>query len=467
MVANASGRPPDEMIKESASMSTTMTQPTQERILKTAIPGPKSLALHKRRQNVFSSSFGVTVPVYIEDAGSGILRDVDGNQLIDLASGIAVTSVGASHPAVVSAIQSQAERFTHTGFLVTQYELALDVAERLNKLTPGDFEKRTGLYSTGAEAIENVVKIARTYTGRDAIVVLDHAYHGRTLLTMTMTSKNLPYKDGFGPFAPEVYRVPSPYPYRWTGKGEDIAQEAFDQLADQINTQIGAHNVAAIIVEPIQGEGGFIVPPTGYLSKIAQFAKDNGIVFVADEIQAGLARTGKMFAVDHEGVVPDLITTAKALAGGMPLSAVTGRAEVMNAVPAGGLGGTYSGNPIACAAAVAALDAIVEEDFPGKARRIEEVARPKLEAMMNSGNRIGEVRGRGAMLAIEFVKPGTKTPDPDSAKAVAAHAIERGVLTLTAGTYGNVIRLLPPLVIGDDLLTEALDVIAEGVESLS
>jgi 4-aminobutyrate aminotransferase/(S)-3-amino-2-methylpropionate transaminase len=443
-----------------------MSQPTQQRILKTALPGPQSLELHAKRTSVFSDSFGVTIPVYIEEAGGGILVDVDGNHIIDLAAGIAVTSVGASHPKVVAAIQEQAQKFTHTGFLVTQYDLALQVAERLNKLTPGDFEKRTGLFSTGAEAVENAVKISRTYTGRDAVVVLGHAYHGRTLLTMTMTSKNAPYKEGFGPFAPEVYRVPSPYPYRWTGRGEDIAQEAFDQLADQITTQIGAHNVAAIIVEPIQGEGGFIVPPAGYLAKISQFAKDNGIVFVADEIQAGLGRTGRVFAVDHEDVVPDLIITAKALAGGLPLSAVTGRAEIMNAVPAGGLGGTYSGNPIACAAAVAALDVIVDEDLPGKARRIEELARPRLEALLGANSPVGDVRGRGAMLALEFVKPGSKTPDAEAAKKVAAYATERGVLTLTAGTYGNVIRLLPPLVIGEDLLDDALTVLEAGVEAL-
>jgi 4-aminobutyrate aminotransferase/(S)-3-amino-2-methylpropionate transaminase len=443
-----------------------MSEPTQQRILKTALPGPQSLELHAKRTSVFSDSFGVTVPVYIEEAGGGILVDVDGNHIIDLAAGIAVTSVGASHPKVVAAIQEQAAKFTHTGFLVTQYDLALQVAERLNKLAPGDFEKRTGLFSTGAEAVENAVKISRTYTGRDAIVVLGHAYHGRTLLTMTMTSKNAPYKEGFGPFAPEIYRVPSPYPYRWTGKGEDIAQEAFDQLVDQITTQIGVHNVAAIIVEPIQGEGGFIVPPAGYLEKISRFTKDNGIVFVADEIQAGLGRTGRVFAVEHEGVVPDLVITAKALAGGLPLSAVTGRVEIMNAVPAGGLGGTYSGNPVACAAAVAALDALVDEDLAGKARRIEELAKPRLEALRRPDSHVGDVRGRGAMLALEFVEPGTKNPDPASAKKVAAYATERGVLTLTAGTYGNVIRLLPPLVIGEDLLDDALSVLEAGVEAL-
>jgi 4-aminobutyrate aminotransferase / (S)-3-amino-2-methylpropionate transaminase / 5-aminovalerate transaminase len=444
-----------------------MSEPTQQRILKTEVPGPASLELHEKRRTSFSSSFGVTVPVYIEEAGGGILVDVDGNHLIDLAAGIAVTGVGASHPKVVAAIQKQAERFTHTGFLVTQYDVALQVAERLNKLTPGDHDKRTGLFSTGAEAVENVVKICRTYTGRDAIVVLSHAYHGRTLLTMSMTAKNVPYKEGFGPFAAEIYRAPSPYPYRWTGPGDDIAQEAFDQLADQINTQIGAHNVAAIIVEPIQGEGGFIVPPKGYLAKVAEFAKANGIVFVADEIQTGLGRTGKMFAVDHEGVVPDLITTAKALAGGMPLSAVTGRTEIMDAVPAGGLGGTYSANPVAAAAAVAALDALVDEDMLAMARRIEEIVRPRLEALLGDGSYVGDVRGRGGMLAMEFVAPGTKTPAPDAAKKVAAHAISQGVITLTAGTYGNVIRLLPPLVIGEDLLNDALDVIESGVKALA
>ncbi|NYE21533.1 4-aminobutyrate aminotransferase/(S)-3-amino-2-methylpropionate transaminase [Microbacterium immunditiarum] len=354
--------------------------------------------------------------------------------------------------------------------MVTEYESALEVAERLNRLTPGEFEKRTGLFSTGAEAVENAVKIARTWTGRDAIVVLGHAYHGRTLLTMTMTGKNVPYKEGFGPFAPEVYRVPSPYPYRWAGAATTetgIAEEAFEQLVDQITTQVGTANVAAIIVEPVQGEGGFIVLPEGYMTKVAQFAKENGIVFIADEIQAGLARTGDLFAVDHEGVVPDIVLTAKALAAGMPLSAVTGRAEIMDSVRAGGLGGTYAGNPVACAAAIAALDVIVDEDLPGRARHIEEVVMPRLKELQAECAAIGDVRGRGAMLAMEFVVPGTRTPDPDAAKKVAAHANARGVLTLTAGTYSNVIRLLPPLVISDDLLEDALDVLAEATRTLA
>ncbi|MCR2811329.1 MULTISPECIES: 4-aminobutyrate--2-oxoglutarate transaminase [unclassified Microbacterium] len=445
-----------------------MTQPTQKRILKTSLPGPESQRLSARRHAAVARGFGVTLPVFVTDAGGGILVDVDGNHIIDLASGIGVTGVGASHPDVVARIGEQAAKFTHLGFVSTQYELAVEVAERLNRLTPGDFEKRTALYSTGAEAVENAVKIARTYTGRDAVIVLSHAFHGRSLLTMTMTAKNEPYKDGFGPFAPEVYRVPAPYPFRWRGPGVDIAEEAFQQLVDIVTTQVGASNVAAIVIEPIQGEGGFIVPPAGYLAKVAAFARANDIVFVADEIQTGLGRTGRMFAVDHEGVVPDLITTAKALAGGMPLAAVTGRAEIMDAVPAGGLGGTYGGNPVACAAALAALDIIERDDLPARARRIEQIARPRLEQIADqSGGAIGEVRGRGAMLAIEFVGPDGFEPDAAAAKKVAAFANGNGVLTLTTGTYHNVIRLLPPLVIGDELLEDALDVLAAGVMTLA
>jgi 4-aminobutyrate aminotransferase/(S)-3-amino-2-methylpropionate transaminase len=413
-----------------------------------------------------AAGFGVTLPVFVAEAGGGIVVDVDGNHLIDLASGIAVTSVGASHPEVVANVRAQAGLFTHTCFMVTEYEGAVDVAATLNRLTPGEGEKRTALFTTGAEAVENALKIARTHTGRSAVVVLSHAYHGRTLLTMTMTAKSVPYKEGFGPYAPEVYRVPSPYPFRWPSGAEHAAEEAFEQLVDVVTTQIGAHNVAAIVAEPIQGEGGFIVPPEGYLPKVAAFAKEHGIVFIADEIQTGLGRTGAMFAVDHEGVVPDMITTAKALAGGMPLSAVTGRAEIMDAVAAGGLGGTYAANPVSCAAAKAALEVIERDDLAGRARRIEEVVRPRLTALTGPASWVGEVRGRGAMLAMEFVHPGTTTPAPDAARQVAAYANGHGVLTLTCGTYGNVIRLLPPLVIGDDLLDDALDVLTAGVATL-
>ncbi|MFE3998315.1 4-aminobutyrate--2-oxoglutarate transaminase [Nocardioides sp. YIM B13467] len=443
-----------------------MSMPEQRRILATAIPGPRSLARQAQRKAELADGLGTTMPVFIDRAGGGVLVDVDGNHIIDLASGIAVTSVGAAHPAVTKRIADQAERFTHTCFLVTEYDGFVDVAAALNRLTPGDHAKKTALFSTGAEAVENAIKIARTATGRPAVVALGHAYHGRTNLTMAMTSKNVPYKQGFGPFAPEVYRVPSPYPYRWPSGPERAAEEAFATLKDIVTTQIGITNVAAIVAEPIQGEGGFIVPPPGYLKAVQEFANENGIVFVADEIQTGLARTGAMFACEHEGVVPDLITTAKALAGGMPLAAVTGRAEIMDAVAAGGLGGTYSGNPVACAAALGALEVIETENLVARAREIEERVLPQLEELVTPISVVGEVRGRGAMLAMEFVKPGTSDPAPEVAKAVVERCHQQGVLTLLCGTYGNVIRLLPPLVIPFDLLDEAVDVLVDAVRSV-
>ncbi len=442
-----------------------MSQSEQRRILKTEIPGPASRALHEQRSAVVAGGFGAALPVYVDHADGGVIVDVDGNHLIDLASGIAVTSVGASHPAVVAGVSEQAERFTHTCFMVTQYEGFLDVAARLNRLTPGDHAKKTALFTTGAEAVENAVKVARAATGRQAVVVLGHAYHGRTLLTMSMTAKNVAYKDGFGPFAPEVHRVPSPYPYRWPSGADRAADEAFAALEETVLTQIGADNVAAIVLEPIQGDGGFIVPPAGYLSKVARFAKDHGIVFVADEIQSGLGRTGAMFACDHEGVVPDLITTAKALGGGLPLSALTGRAELMDAAPPGTLGGTYAGNPVACAAASAALEVIESEDLAARAREIEDRVLPRLQALMGPDSTVGEVRGRGAMLAIEFVRPGTTEPAPEVAAAVSAACHAEGVLTLVAGTFGNVVRLLPPLVITDELLDDGIDVLTRAIEA--
>ena len=436
-----------------------MSLPEQRRILRTEIPGPQSRKRHVHRSGVVPRGLGTTLPVFVDHAGGAILVDVDGNHLIDLASGIAVTSVGAAHPEVARRVAEQAERFTHTCFLVTEYDGFVDVAEALNRLSPGDHDKRTALFTTGAEAVENAVKIARAHTGRSAVVVLGHAYHGRTLLTMSMTAKNLPYKEGFGPFAPEVYRAPSPYPYRWPTGAEASAEEALAQLRDLVTIQLGAGNVAAIVVEPIQGEGGFIVPPPGYLRGVQELAAEHGIVFVVDEIQTGFGRTGAMFACEHEGVVPDLMTTAKALAGGLPLAAVTGRAEIMDAVDPGGLGGTYAGNPVACAAALATLDVIERDGLVQRARDIEALVVPRLSALVGADSAVGEVRGRGAMLAMEFVRPGTTTPAPEIAGRVAAEAHAQGVLTLVCGTFGNVLRLLPPLVIADDLLREALDVI--------
>ena len=442
-----------------------MSHPIQQRLLRTALPGPRSLELQSARDDNLAVGLGTTLLIFVQEAGGAVIVDVDGNHLIDMASGIAVTSVGASHPRVVERIAAQAEKFTHTCFLVTQYDVFTEVASALNRITPGEHAKKTALFSTGAEAIENAVKIARVATGRRAVVVLGHAYHGRSLLTMSMTAKNVPYKEGFGPFAPEVYRAPSPYPYRWAGDPETVASDAFEALREVVETQIGAHNVAAVVIEPIQGEGGFIVPPPGYLGKVAEYARAQGIVFVADEIQTGIGRTGEWFACDHEGVVPDLVTTAKTLAGGMPLAAVTGRAEIMDAVPPGGLGGTFAGNPVACAAALGAIEAIEHDGLLERARAIEAIIRPRLEALAGDDSPIGEVRGRGAMMAMELVIPGTREPAPETARAIAAHCHAQGVLVLVCGTYGNVIRLLPPLVIDDDLLAEALGVVESAVEA--
>lgn len=436
------------------------------RQLRTEIPGPKSRELHAAREKAVSSGFGITSPVFIDHVEGSLLVDVDGNRLIDFASGIAVTSVGAANPKVAEAVAAQAKLATHTCFMVTEYQGFVDVCEKLNALTPGDFDKRSALFTSGAEAIENAVKIARAYTGRPAVVVLDHAYHGRTHLTMSMTAKNVPYKQGFGPFATEIYRTPNAYGFRWPSGREHAASEALAALKEMVLTQIGAGNVACIVAEPIAGEGGFIAPEPGFLKGVQDFAREHGIVFVADEIQTGFARTGHMFACEFEGLEPDLITTAKALGAGMPISAVTGRTEIMNAAPVGGIGGTYAGNPVACAAALAAIAVIEEDDLVGRAKEIESIAMPRLQGFVDSSPFVGEARGRGAMLAIEFVSDEGNTPNPDAAKKVAAHANAQGVLTLTCGTFGNVIRLLPPLIISDAELSEGLDVLEEAIRGL-
>jgi 4-aminobutyrate aminotransferase/(S)-3-amino-2-methylpropionate transaminase len=442
--------------------------------LRTELPGPRSLELAARRKNAVAAGVSSTLPVFIESADDGILVDVDGNRLIDLGSGIAVTTVGNPAPAVAEAVHTQIDKFSHTCFMITPYEGYLEVCEQLNELTPGDHEKRSVLFNSGAEAVENAVKIARHATGRQAIVVFDHAYHGRTNLTMALTAKNMPYKDGFGPFAPEVYRVPMSYPFR---DGGITGAQAASRAIGLIEKHVGAHNVACVLIEPIQGEGGFIVPAPGFLADISAWCTANGALLVADEIQTGFCRTGSWFASDHEGVVPDLITTAKGIAGGLPLAAVTGRAEMMDAVHAGGLGGTYGGNPVACAAALGAIKTMRERDLNGAARRIEATVLPRLEKLAadtgstapsagkrTSGGVIGDIRGRGAMLAIEFVKPGTTEPDAELAGRVAKTCHAAGVVVLTCGTYGNVIRLLPPLVIPDDLLDEGLSILEAAIE---
>ena len=435
----------------------------QTRNIVTAIPGPNSTELAKRRGAAVAKGVGSTMPVFAARGGGGIVEDVDGNRFIDLGSGIAVTTIGNSSPRVVDAVREQVADFTHTCFMVTPYESYVAVAEHLNRLTPGSFEKRTALFNSGAEAVENAVKIARLYTGRTAVVAFDHAYHGRTNLTMGLTAKSMPYKSGMGPFAPEIYRAPMSYPYRdglidkeWAVNGELAAERALTV----IDKQIGADNLAAVIIEPVQGEGGFIVPAPGFLAALRAWCSANNVVFIADEVQSGFARTGQMFACEDEGIEPDLIITAKGIADGLPLSGVTGRAEIMDSTHVGAVGGTYGGNPLACAAALATIETIEMDGLLDRAKAIERLMKDRLGRMQADDDRIGDVRGRGAMIAVELVKSGTAEPDPDLTKALCAKAHAQGVIVLSCGTFGNVLRFLPPLTIGDDLLNEGLDVLA-------
>ena len=445
---------------------TTLTALTQERRLVTAIPGPKSLEALKRRTESTSAGLGIAIPVVIERASDAILLDIDGNQIIDFGSGIGVVNVGNAAPRVVDRVIEQVQAFTHTCFTVAPYMGYIEVCEKLNTLTPGTFKKKSVLLNSGAEAVENAVKIARHYTKRQAIVVFEHSYHGRTNLTMALTAKNMPYKEGFGPFAPEIYRVPMPYSFHWMGNQATITQDAIEMVTSKIEKEIGAHNVAAILIEPIQGEGGFVVPPLGFLPALSKYATEKGIVFIADEVQTGFARTGNMFAVEHESVVPDMIVTAKGIAGGLPLAAVTGRAEIMDSVHVSGLGGTYGGNPIACAAALGVFETMESEKLVERANHVGKILSDYLKALQAKYPVIGEVRGRGAMQAIELVKPGTKDPNPEAMNAIVKYCQSKGVLVLTAGTYGNVVRFLPPIVITDELLRDALGVLEEALASL-
>ena len=425
----------------------------------TAIPGPKSESIIKRRSEAVSKALGMALPAVIEDAKGAILIDVDGNHFIDLGSGIGVVNVGNSAAHVVENVTKQVAAFTHTCFMIAPYLGYIEVCEALNRLTPGKFAKKSALFNSGAEAVENAVKIARHYTKRSAVVVFEHAYHGRTNLTMAMTAKNIPYKEGFGPFTPDIFRMPMAYPYRWPGGAAACEKEALQVVINKIEKEIGAKNVAAIVIEPIQGEGGFIVPPKGFLPGLQKFAKDNGALFICDEVQTGFARTGNMFASEDESLEPDLICSAKGIAGGLPLAAVTGRAEVMDEVHASGLGGTFGGSPVACAAALGAIKTIEDEKLVERAKHLGEIIFKRLTAMQAKYPIIGDVRGRGAMAAIELVKAGSTEPNPEAQAAIIKKCQQEGVLILNAGTYGNVIRLLPPLVITDEELNEGLDVL--------
>lgn len=429
----------------------------QSRSVVTEIPGPKSKALMARRAAALPTGVGTTLPVFAVRASGGIVEDADGNRFIDLAAGIAVTTVGSAAPRVVDAVTAQVANFTHTCFQVTPYESYVAVCERLNELTPGDHEKRSFLVNSGAEAVENCVKIARNVTGRDAVIAFDHGFHGRTLMGMTLTGKVMPYKQGFGPFAPEVYRAEYSYPFRGTG---DVATTlAF------LDKTVGASEIACIVVEPIAGEGGFIVPAPGWLAGLSQWCSENGALLVADEVQSGIARTGEWFACDHEGVVPDIVATAKGLGGGLPIGGITARADIVDQVHAGGLGGTFGGNPLSCEAALAAIETIETDGLLDRATVIGHTMTTRLRAMQASYPAIGDVRGRGAMIAVELVGVDGMTPDAELTKRVAAACHADGLLVLTAGSYGNVLRFLPPLVISDELLEDAMAVLEKAFAS--
>jgi 4-aminobutyrate aminotransferase/(S)-3-amino-2-methylpropionate transaminase len=437
----------------------------QERKVVTDIPGPRSREWFERRAAAIPQGVANLHPIVTARASGAIIEDVDGNRLIDLATGIAVLNVGHTAPEVVAAAQAQLERETHTCFHVTANEPYIELAERLNALTPGDGPKKTMFANSGAEAVENAVKIARRATARDAIVTFDHAFHGRTLLAMSLTAKVMPYKQGMGPFAPEVYRLPFAYPYRWPTGPDRAAAEALAYAREQMHKHIGEENIAAVIVEPIQGEGGFIIPAPGFLRGLAEYCGEHGILFIADEIQSGMGRAGRWFAIEDEDVVPDLVTSAKSLGAGLPISAVTGRAELMDAVHVGGLGGTYGGNPVAAAAALAVLDLIERDGLLERSRTLGGRILERLGDMRDRHEVIGDVRGRGMMTAIELVADrSTKEPlDGAAGSAIVRRCLENGVVVIKAGTYDNVIRLLPPLTIDEELLDEGLGVLDEAI----
>jgi len=445
---------------------TVLTSVPQQRLLVTEIPGPKSKAEIQRRSEEVSGGLGIAFPAVIASTGGAILVDLDGNQIIDMAAGIGVNNVGNSAQRVIDRVIEQVQAFSHTCFTVAPYQGYIDVCAKLNAHTPGTHKKKSVLVNSGAEAVENAVKIARHATKRQAIVVFEHAYHGRTNLTMALTAKNMPYKEGFCPFASEIYRMPMPYELRWLGDKATITADALEEVAHKIEKEIGAHNVAAIMIEPIQGEGGFIVPPKGFLPGLSKYCSENGIIFIADEVQTGFARTGNMFAVEHEKVVPDMIITAKGIAGGMPLAAVTGRAEIMDAIHVSGLGGTYGGNPVACAASLGVFETIEQDGLIERAREVGKILGHALCELASKYPIIAEVRGRGAMMAIELVKPGSLDPNSEAMTKVINYCAKKGVLLLSAGTYSNVIRFLPPIVISDELLLDAMSVLDEAFASL-
>ena len=429
-----------------------------------------SQGLQALRENVMAKGFVSGNPCYVDRAEGARIVDVDGREYIDFAGGIAVMNVGHSHPKVVAAIKKQAEKFTHTCFMVLPYDSAVRVAEKLCAAVPGNFAKRAILVNSGAEAVENAVKIARYATQRQGIICFENAFHGRTYLGMALTSKVMPYKSGFGPLAPEIYRMPYAYCYRcrFGLTYPDCGVACADYLREFFINHVAGEQTAALIAEPILGEGGFVTPPPAYFAKLKAICEEYGILFIADEIQTGMGRTGALFAMEHFNVAPDITTVAKSLAAGMPLSAVVGKKEIMDTVHPGGIGGTYGGSPVACAAALAVFDIVETEDLLAKGRALGEKLRARLETLQNRYEIIGDVRGIGPMLAMELVHDReTKQPAADLAKALVSHCIASGLIILSCGSFGNVIRLLMPLVITDEELEKGLAIIEEGLAAIT
>jgi 4-aminobutyrate aminotransferase / (S)-3-amino-2-methylpropionate transaminase / 5-aminovalerate transaminase len=435
----------------------------------TEIPGPKSKEILERRNKYVPKGISNNCHSFVKKAQGALVEDVDGNHYIDFAGAIGTVNVGHSHPRVVRALQEQASQFIHTGFNVMMYESYINLAERLCQLAPGDFNKQTAFFNSGAEAVENAVKIARKYTKRQGIISFTRGFHGRTLMTMTMTSKVKPYKFGFGPFAPEVYKAPYPYVYR---RPEGLSEQQYNEMIiEQFETfllaEVSPETIAAVVMEPVQGEGGFIVPDKAFVQRVREICTQYGILFVADEIQTGFARTGKYFAIDHFGVVPDLITISKSMGAGVPISGVIGRAEIMDAADVGEIGGTYSGSPLGCRAALTVLDIIESENLNERAQKIGKRATGKMKELAELFDSIGDVRGLGAMCAMEIVKDRhSKTPDKEAVGKIVKAAGERGLMLLSAGLYGNVIRLLMPLTITDEQLEEGLQILEESFEAV-
>jgi 4-aminobutyrate aminotransferase / (S)-3-amino-2-methylpropionate transaminase / 5-aminovalerate transaminase len=432
------------------------------------VPGPRSAELIRRREEAVPRAVFNTVPIFVEAGDGARVTDVDGNSYIDLAGGLGVLNVGRGNRRVLDAIQRQATAFLHECFHVSMYEGYVELAEVLNRIVPGDHPRKTMLANSGAEAVENAVKVARYATGRDAVICFSNAFHGRTLMSLTLTAKSTPYRKGFGPFAPEVYRVPFPYEYRPpfpTDGSTSVGLACAQHLADVVDHEIGADHVACVVIEPVQGEGGFVVAPVDFMTALREICTERGILLVDDEIQSGMGRTGKMFAIEHYGVVPDIVTTAKSLGAGLPISAVTGPADVMEAPHVGGLGGTFGGNPVACAAALAVIAELRETDLLDRADKQGRIIRDRLDPLVDALGIVGEVRGLGPMVGIELViDERTKEPNKLAAAAVLKRCHERGVLILKAGTYDNVVRLLAPLVISEEDLHEGLDVLTDALE---